>query len=343
MNKTIVFCESSVKSEEIKNINSSVTVHKSVVKGDTIDAVNNGFTKIIIIDGLFSMEPSVWHKEILFAIEKGVNVIGCASMGAIRASELYEFGMIGYGKVFDAYKTGQVTDDSEVAIEFYREKELAVVTTIPMINIRLSLSSLGVIHTESIIRNTLSLHYKERTWENIAKVLSRPEYDLLRSVHKDYKYLDAIQCIRLYSNGQPIKPTTSDTFKTPKTFFLNELIEGCQYDNELLAMKFYLGLLSKVTKQRPKHTQKREIEISKLLELKNKDLAFLAIAQIDQNNVKLKPETLTRNIYKLRRKLGLENGRDFKHWCTIRKLDFKHIEATFLDYFILKRVIEKVV
>ena len=38
-----------------------------------------------IIDGYFQQVPSVWHKEILWAMAQGVHVFGSASMGALRA------------------------------------------------------------------------------------------------------------------------------------------------------------------------------------------------------------------------------------------------------------------
>src|SRR6185436_15392645 len=39
--------------------------------------------RIAIIDGYFERMAAVWHKEILFALERGVAVYGAASMGAL--------------------------------------------------------------------------------------------------------------------------------------------------------------------------------------------------------------------------------------------------------------------
>ena len=63
--------------------------------------------RIAIIDGLFEQVPAVWHKELLFAMARGVEVSGAASMGALRAAELHAFGMIGVGPTFAAYKSGR--------------------------------------------------------------------------------------------------------------------------------------------------------------------------------------------------------------------------------------------
>ncbi|MFN6527030.1 TfuA-like protein [Nostoc sp. ChiSLP03a] len=71
---------------------------------------------IAIIDGFFDRSASVWHKEILWALEAGVRVFGASSMGALRAAELEAFGMEGFGAIFAAYRERQYIGDDEVAI-----------------------------------------------------------------------------------------------------------------------------------------------------------------------------------------------------------------------------------
>lgn len=77
-----------------------------------------------IVDGYFQWTPAVWHKEILWAMGRGVHVFGAASMGALRAAELAPFGMHGIGRIFEAYRDGRFRglgddpfeDDDEVAV-----------------------------------------------------------------------------------------------------------------------------------------------------------------------------------------------------------------------------------
>ncbi len=40
-------------------------------------------SRVALIDGYFSQVPAVWHKEILWALHRGVRVYGAASMGAL--------------------------------------------------------------------------------------------------------------------------------------------------------------------------------------------------------------------------------------------------------------------
>jgi hypothetical protein len=87
-----------------------------VAQGDVIRLCARAPKAIGIVDGLFECVPSVWHKEILFAISQGIPVFGASSMGALRAAELHPFGMRGVGAIFEAYRDGRLEDDDEVAV-----------------------------------------------------------------------------------------------------------------------------------------------------------------------------------------------------------------------------------
>lgn len=71
---------------------------------------------ICIIDGVFTQDLSIWHKEILYALERGVAVYGASSMGALRVAETAAFGAVGIGQIYEAYASGELTDDDEVAV-----------------------------------------------------------------------------------------------------------------------------------------------------------------------------------------------------------------------------------
>ena len=87
-----------------------------IKRGDITAALNDNPDIIGIIDGVFHQQPAVSHREILDALKKGVTVVGGASMGALRASELDDFGMIGIGYVYNQYKNGHIESDDDVAI-----------------------------------------------------------------------------------------------------------------------------------------------------------------------------------------------------------------------------------
>src|SRR5580700_2858864 len=85
-------------------------------QGDVYRAAVGRPVAIGIIDGVFDQVPSVWHKEVLWAMSQGIHVFGSASMGALRAAELHSFGMRGVGRIFEAFVDGALEDDDEVAV-----------------------------------------------------------------------------------------------------------------------------------------------------------------------------------------------------------------------------------
>lgn len=141
-----------------------------VSEGDVYRAVREAPAAIGIIDGYFECVPSVWHKEILYALSRGIRVFGAASMGALRAAELAPFGMEGVGAIFEAYRDGILEDDDEVAVIHGPAQFGYPVFSEAMVNIRRTLSEAcagGIISAdtqkslETIAKN---LPYRDRTY-----------------------------------------------------------------------------------------------------------------------------------------------------------------------------------
>lgn len=121
-----------------------------VKQGDVYRAVSLFEPRAIgIIDGYFQWAPSVWHKEILWAIVHGVHVFGAASMGALRAAELAPFGMRGVGRIFEAYRDGALAgcgdeafeDDDEVAVVHGPPESGYLAASEAMVNLRCTFSN----------------------------------------------------------------------------------------------------------------------------------------------------------------------------------------------------------
>lgn len=84
-------------------------------QGDIAKAVLDGASVIGLVDGRYEDIAAPWHKEILWAIQNGLTVLGGGSLGALRACECAPFGMIGVGKIFERYANEELVDDSDVA------------------------------------------------------------------------------------------------------------------------------------------------------------------------------------------------------------------------------------
>ncbi|HEX8698269.1 MAG TPA: TfuA-like protein [Myxococcaceae bacterium] len=144
-----------------------------VARGDVYQAALDQPLAIGIIDGYFERVPSVWHKEILWAMSQGIHVFGSASMGALRAAELSAFGMVGVGEVFEAFRNGALEDDDEVAVAHAPAEHGYRPLSEAMVNIRATLRAAeaqGVIG--EAVRGTLErlakeLFYPDRTYPRL--------------------------------------------------------------------------------------------------------------------------------------------------------------------------------
>jgi hypothetical protein len=195
-----------------------------VSEGDVQRAASRKPKAIGIIDGYFECVPAVWHKEILWAMAQGVRVYGSASMGALRAAELAAFGMEGVGKIFEAYRDGDLEDDDEVAIIHSPERRGYQPNSVAMVNIR---ATLEAAETAGVIRRSTrrklegivkELFYPERTYammfERADKQLPAQELGVLRgwlpTGQIDQKREDALAMLRVIRSwldaGLPADP-----------------------------------------------------------------------------------------------------------------------------------------
>lgn len=171
-----------------------------VRQGDVYRAVIRHRPRAVgIIDGYFQQVPSVWHKEILWAMARGVHVFGSASMGALRAAELAPFGMRGVGLIFEAYRDGRLApypaepfeDDDEVAVVHGAAEVGFVSLSEAMVNIRCTLTlavEAGVIAPatrDALARFGKALFYPDRSYRRLLALggqqgLPMTELDALR-------------------------------------------------------------------------------------------------------------------------------------------------------------------
>jgi hypothetical protein len=164
-----IFVGPTLRGEEIAAVCDAICL-PPVAQGDVYRAAQQNPRVIGIIDGFFSGAPSVWHKEILWALSQGIQVFGSASMGALRAAELHRFGMRGVGRIFEGFRDGTLEDDDEVAVVHGPGETGFLAASESMVNIRATLARAegeGVLSPSS--RGDLetfakSLFFPYRTW-----------------------------------------------------------------------------------------------------------------------------------------------------------------------------------
>ena len=177
-------------------------------RGDLLNAVQDGARIIGLIDGVFFQECAVAHREILYALERGVKVIGSSSMGALRASELDRYGMEGVGTIYEQYKSGVLISDDEVALLF--DPEALNPLSEPLVNIRYNLDvaeKQGILSTDAnakLLEVAKALYYPERVYDQIlAAAAGMVEHAELARFKKflvdekrDLKREDAIEALK---------------------------------------------------------------------------------------------------------------------------------------------------
>ena len=134
----IIFCGPTLSVQDIAPYE-GFEFRPPVRQGELYAAACGSPRAIGVIDGYFDGQPAVLHKEILWALTRRIAVFGASSMGALRAAELHPFGMRGVGRIFEAYRDGELTDDDEVALIHGPPETGYVRLSEPMVNIRATL------------------------------------------------------------------------------------------------------------------------------------------------------------------------------------------------------------
>ena len=146
-----------------------------VRQGDVYRAALTRPAIIGIVDGYFEAVPTVWHKEVLWAMAEGIHVFGAASTGALRAAELDAFGMRGIGRIYEAFRDGIIEEDDEVAV-LHGPAELGYpALTEAMVNIRVTVSEAerrGILTPElaaQLADIAKAQFYKDRTYAAVIR------------------------------------------------------------------------------------------------------------------------------------------------------------------------------
>lgn len=202
--------------------------------GDIWRALRDAPDAIAVIDGVFEHIPSVWHKEILEALDAGVHVFGASSMGALRAAELDAFGMVGVGRIYEKFRSGEWRDDDEVALAHGPAETGYVNLSLPMANVRFTLEAAeaaGVLTAEqaaAVATAAKGVHYPSRSWTAVDRAAPLDEASLsrLRAWRKtgavDQKRADALA---LLDRLAALRAAPPPPFRPPFAYERTDLAE----------------------------------------------------------------------------------------------------------------------
>ncbi|WP_405642340.1 TfuA-like protein [Streptomyces uncialis] len=111
-----------------------VVVHPPVSHGSFFSPEIEYGDVAVVVDGFYHHRLGPRHKEYLYALDRGVTVIGTASIGALRALELSAYGMAGFGVVHQLYRAGVFDGDDAVAVAHEEDAPYASLS-VPLVNL----------------------------------------------------------------------------------------------------------------------------------------------------------------------------------------------------------------
>lgn len=238
MKKTVIFLGPSLPLTEAREILNAIYLPPAK-QSDFLSAVTTYKPDIIgLIDGVFLSLPSVWHKEILYALEQGVAVYGASSMGALRAAETKDFGMVGVGEIYRMYASGELLDDDEIVMVHgpgdtgYRR------LSEPMVNVRATFCRAkdeGVIDgnlCEKLTAIAKSIYFPERTFSSIFRKAATADIspkalqlmvDFVNDKYVDIKRQDAISLLQTLRDLPEQLPQVKPSFSLIRNQFFSNL------------------------------------------------------------------------------------------------------------------------
>lgn len=282
-----------------------------------------------IIDGLFDGVPSIWHKEILWALSQGIHVLGAASMGALRAAELAPFGMVGIGRIFEAFRDGALEDDDEVAVLHAGSDLDYTALTTAMVDIRRLVADatvrqiISVDVGRAIIAAAKNRHFRDRIIPDVLAEVARDGSqqeqivtmaEWLKTTHVSQKREDASELLNVLRENQALyrKP-----FAAPFRFqyttlwhdFTVKAANPLKSTDALGARVDFQDILD-------------ELRLQGSAEAMISDAAFrfMAADECERLSVKIGEEELSRCVDRFRRERGLVEATKFKAWMQDNEL-----------------------
>ena len=238
MKKIVIFLGPSLAVAEAREI-LDVIYLPPAKQSDLLSAVTTYKPDIIgLIDGVFLSLPSVWHKEILYALEQGIVVYGASSMGALRAAETEAFGMVGVGEIYRLYASGELIDDDEVVMVHGPADTGYRPFSEPMVNVRATFALAkdeGIIDSEvfeQLSAIAKSIYFPERTFPAIFRQavtagISLQNIDKIAKFVKfkyvDIKRQDAILLLETLRDLPELLPQVKPNFNLIRNQFFTNL------------------------------------------------------------------------------------------------------------------------
>lgn len=207
--KVVVYAGPTICADDVHAVLPQAQVLPPAARGDLLAVDWNAGDIAVVIDGYFREQRSVGHKEILWLLSVGVDVVGAASMGALRAAELAPCGMRGLGTVYGMYASHEIDGDDEVGVLHGPAAVGYPARTVALVNLRYAArvaAHTGLVPAaagQRVVAAAKALPFTFRTWQDIGRELSGDDRAMLPTMARmidsgeaDVKRLDAMAAVR---------------------------------------------------------------------------------------------------------------------------------------------------
>ncbi|WOB11350.1 TfuA-like protein [Piscinibacter gummiphilus] len=171
---------------------------------------------VVLVDGLFGGSMAVTPLECAQLISRGWTVVGAGSIGALRASELWQTGMIGVGTIYQLMRLGEIDADTDVAVSYDPDTWSEISVSIVQLRALLGALPHGLASPpiDELLESARSIYWLERSWSHVwqawarigmtSDTLNRAKF-LASDDRIHPKKRDAVEAIRLVTATRWIK------------------------------------------------------------------------------------------------------------------------------------------
>jgi hypothetical protein len=335
----VVFVGPTISVEDVRSVIDAVCL-PPVAQGDVYRVARQKPRAIGIVDGYFQGVPSVWHKEVLWAMGEGIHVFGSASMGALRAAELHAFGMTGVGQIFEDYRDGKLEDDDEVAVTHAPQEFGFEPLSEPMVNIRATLEraeredAVPGTTAQALRRIGKSLFYAERTWDALldkARSVGLPARELqfferwLSTGRLDLKREDALaMLVAMHQFLQTDTPPMRVAYDFEWTDAWDKVTVHWSADSAFLDDGASLARARILDELRLQGESFRTLS-------RRAALRYLALREADRRRLQIDSHTQRAKITDHRRQRGLFGRASLEHWLSHNEMGISEFENLIKD------------
>ncbi|NVO58349.1 hypothetical protein HW561_21415 [Rhodobacteraceae bacterium B1Z28] len=222
--RDLVFLGPSLSLQEAVALHPEAVFRPPIRFGDLYAILASPPARVLIIDGYFHAHTPIWQREILSALDAGVEIFGASSMGALRALELAPYGMVGLGEVFRQFESGGIEGDDEVALSHGPAEMGYIELSVPLVDLRWAVGEIfgNEPQTGNLIEQVKSWGHVERTVERIVAAADRLGLNGAELRHSladrtRLKTLDARAALTRLVNSGPAGGNKADLWPNPNS------------------------------------------------------------------------------------------------------------------------------